>query len=562
MKDIQQKIADGILAGNVRKKVIYVDDFSHCLMTVKDNLKKYYEIYAASSVEKMYEILEHITPEIILLDINMPEVDGFEALKQLKSDERYSSIPVIFLTGETGKDSVVKGLKLGAADYVSKPFSVFDLIERIEKQISTEEYIEEEDSRKKIVYVDDINYSLISLRARLKEHYEVYPVQRADKLFEVLERITPSLILLDINMPGMSGYDVIKRLKSDKKLAEIPVIFLTSNHNKESAIKCFKLGAADYITKPFTDSYLVQRIRLQLNPDTRRKSWREENFRKTLFYVDDVNYSLVSLKSRLKEQYEVFVLNSVSRMFDLLERVIPDLILMDINMPEMNGFEAIRKLKRDIRYSAIPVIFLTSEDGKESMLKGFAFGAADYISKPFTNEDLIKRIENQISSAEQNINSKTEAEELGFGEDSKIDMENLKPCILVVDEAFSVMGEFKYALNDEYDGPLRTLMQKKFPAYCALREEYEICMLSKPNEVKDFLQQNQPDLFILDASTLVSNELDLISLIRKFPEHKDTPVIVITSSETSKYSDSGACDYIVKPFEVEDVREKVRKYVG
>lgn len=255
----------------------------------------------------------------------------------------------------------------------------------------------ENGERKKIVLVDDINHCLISVKDRLKKHYEVFPALNVDKMFEILEHITPDLILLDVNMPGIGGFNAIKMLKSSDKFKEIPVIFLTSKSDSESIDKGFRLGAADYITKPFSDAFLIERIEKQINPETRRKSGYVESIRKTIIYVDDVNYSLVSVKGRLKEHYEVYPASSVSKLFYMLENIIPDLILLDINMPEINGYEAIEKLKSDIRYSAIPVIFLTSEDGIGSMTKGFGLGASDYVAKPFSDSDLIRRIENLVN---------------------------------------------------------------------------------------------------------------------------------------------------------------------
>ena len=406
----------------------------------------------------------------------------------------------------------------------------------------------DEKERKRIIYVDDANFSLISVKNRLKEHYEVYTAQSADRLFLILEKIFPSLIILDINMPGQNGFDIIKKLKADERYFDIPVIFLTSNNDRESVIKCFRLGACDYLTKPFNDTQLMERIELQINPDTRRKSWTEETIRKTIICVDDINYSLISLKGRLKEHYDIFTANSVSRMYEILERVTPDLILLDINMPGMNGYEAIEKLKSDIRYSGIPVIFLTSEDGKASMLKCFSLGAADYVVKPFTNADLIRRIEYHVNPKKPILpdNSETQSD---------------KACVLAVDESFGTLSTTQHVFNDDYSGPLSAMMQKKFAVYYALRDEYEVCLLSKPDEVKGFLEQKQPNLFLLDANTLVSDKFDLISLIRKFPEHKDTPIIILTSAETVKYSDSGACDIIIKPFTPEILREKVAKYI-
>jgi putative two-component system response regulator len=103
----------------------------------------------------------------------------------------------------------------------------------------------------------------------------------------------------------------------------------------------------------------------------------------------------------MKEQYEVYPVPSGERLFQLMEKVMPNLILLDINMPDMDGYETMKQLKRDKRYSSIPVIFLTAESGSESELHGLSLGAVDYVSKPFLTPLLMKRINNHILISEQ-----------------------------------------------------------------------------------------------------------------------------------------------------------------
>ena len=113
------------------KKIVIVDDNASYLSVVRVLLKSQYEVYPAPSAFKMFEIIEKIIPDIILLDINMPEMNGFEAMVKLKENPRYTNIPVIFLTAKDDEASAVKGLDLGAADYVTKPFYGPLLLKRI-----------------------------------------------------------------------------------------------------------------------------------------------------------------------------------------------------------------------------------------------------------------------------------------------------------------------------------------------------------------------------------------------------------------------------------------------
>jgi len=123
---------------------------------------------------------------------------------------------------------------------------------------------------------------------------------------------------------------------------------------------------------------------------------RVDTTRHEIILVDDNATNLITGRSILKSSYKVYPALSAAKLFDILDKVIPDLILLDIFMPEMDGYETIIKLKADTRFQEIPVIFLTAMDGEENELKGLELGAADYIAKPFSAPLLLKRIENQL----------------------------------------------------------------------------------------------------------------------------------------------------------------------
>ena len=112
--------------------------------------------------------------------------------------------------------------------------------------------------------------------------------------------------------------------------------------------------------------------------------------------VDDNISTLVQAKALLKDFYSIYTAWSAKGLFDCIDAIMPDLVLLDVVMPEMDGFEVIRILKADARYRDIPVIFLTADSDEESERKGLSLGAADYITKPFSGPLLRKRILNQI----------------------------------------------------------------------------------------------------------------------------------------------------------------------
>ena len=120
---------------NTRRKIILVDDNMSSLTQGRNMLKDSYEVYPAPSAAKLFEILENVLPDLILLDIEMPEMNGYEAIKALKANDRFADIPVIFLTAKNDNNSELEGLDLGATDYVSKPFAAPLLLKRIANQL-------------------------------------------------------------------------------------------------------------------------------------------------------------------------------------------------------------------------------------------------------------------------------------------------------------------------------------------------------------------------------------------------------------------------------------------
>ena len=127
----------------MQKTIFLVDDNATNLTVAEEALVKYYRVIALSSAQQMFAALEKFTPDLILLDIEMPEMSGFEAMKRLKANTVFSEIPVIFLTGRTDSVSEAYGIETGARDFIMKPFSEPVLINRIRYHLQIDEIIRE-----------------------------------------------------------------------------------------------------------------------------------------------------------------------------------------------------------------------------------------------------------------------------------------------------------------------------------------------------------------------------------------------------------------------------------
>jgi len=125
------------------KTIFVVDDNDTNLSMARDVLRDHYRVLTLPSALKMFTMIEKVVPDLILLDIEMPDMDGFEALERLKSNPALSQIPVIMLTGMTDSEMEIRGFQLGAIDFIAKPFSAPVLINRIRSYLEIEELIKE-----------------------------------------------------------------------------------------------------------------------------------------------------------------------------------------------------------------------------------------------------------------------------------------------------------------------------------------------------------------------------------------------------------------------------------
>jgi len=129
------------------KTIFVVDDSDTNLSMAKDVLKAQYRVMTMPSAEKMFALLRRVVPDLILLDIEMPEMDGFEALDLLKSNSLYADVPVVFLTSMTDAEVEVRGFQLGVIDFIPKPFSAPVLLNRIKTHLDIDEIIRERTSQ-------------------------------------------------------------------------------------------------------------------------------------------------------------------------------------------------------------------------------------------------------------------------------------------------------------------------------------------------------------------------------------------------------------------------------
>lgn len=260
--------------------------------------------------------------------------------------------------------------------------------------------------RPRILIVDDVNENLHALMNILRDDYVISAATSGEKALEIAQRQPqPDLILLDIKMPGMDGYSVLARLKAEPATADIPVIFVTALSEATDEERGLKLGVADYITKPVNAELLRVRVKNQLELKGYRKTpILLDAMRRlppgevpTILVVDDIPENIHALLEVLKDDYRIMVANNGRKAIELAQGATPpDLILLDIVMPDMNGVEVCRQIKMTPSGNRIPIIFITVVDSSEDKVHGFDVGAADYITKPFDIDEVRVRIRTHL----------------------------------------------------------------------------------------------------------------------------------------------------------------------
>jgi diguanylate cyclase (GGDEF)-like protein len=260
-----------------RPRILIVDDVHENLHALMNILRDDYAILAATSGAKALELAaRQPVPDLILLDIKMPDMDGYSVLSQLKIHPVTAEIPVIFVTALAETTDEARGLKLGAADYITKPVNAELLRLRVRTQLALCRYRHhpvmfdiaahvDPHQQPCLLVIDDVPENIHELVEALKDHYRITVASNGPRALELVQNGSPpDLILLDVVMPEMDGYEVCRRIKATPAGNRIPVIFVTVVDATAEKVKGFELGAADYITKPFDIDEVRARIRTHL----------------------------------------------------------------------------------------------------------------------------------------------------------------------------------------------------------------------------------------------------------------------------------------------------------
>ena len=239
-----------------------------------------------------------------------------------------------------------------------------------------------------------------------------YPAQQfatsGEEALRLARKAPPDLIVLDLDMPGMSGFDVCKALKADPALAQVPVIFATSHSGTALEIAALETGAADFVTKPLVAAQVTARVRAQLRARllvedlTRERvavgaaSLHPEPQTPRVLIVDDDVAAIRILQNTLAKVGDIHFAKNGEEALRLARGLVPHIILLDAHMPGLDGFDVLAALKADPAFEFTPVAFVTRFADPRNEMRALDLGAADFIAKPYTPAVLVARVRNLL----------------------------------------------------------------------------------------------------------------------------------------------------------------------
>ena len=264
-------------------KILIIED-EKALVNILEKKLLYegYEVSVAYDGQEGMDKVKANNPNLILLDIVMPKMNGFEVLENLKKDKKNSSIPVIVLSNSGYSVDLDKALDLGAVDYLVKAeFDLDEVTEKIEKTIGKENFPKKElkneekqnlsqenfsknnNGLKKILIVEDDKFLRdLCLKKLERAGFEVSTAFDGEEGLKKIKEEKPVLVLLDIVLPGLSGFEVLKQIKTNSQIASIPIIILSNLGQREDIEKGLNLGAEDYIIKADnTPNEIIEKVK-------------------------------------------------------------------------------------------------------------------------------------------------------------------------------------------------------------------------------------------------------------------------------------------------------------
>ncbi|MCS3799337.1 response regulator [Niastella sp. OAS944] len=382
---------------NDKTILIIEDDEPFATVLLEIAREKGYKGIMAHQGNTGLSLARYYRPDAIILDMKLPVLDGSEVLRLLKNDPELRHIPVQIMSGY---DRRKEGLELGAFDFIRKPLTqeaVKGAFDRIEDFMSRK--------LKKLLVVEDNKQQNQAIRELIGNgDIKSFSAFTGQEAYNMLQEEKFDCIIIDLGLPDMSGFELMEKIKESEELNRIPIIVYTGRDmNKDEARQLEKLANTVVLKTSNSKERLLDetalflhRVEAKLPKEKQqiiRKLHRTEEVLKSrkVLIVDDDMRNIYSLTNVLEEEgMKCYVAENGKVALDMLNKHADiDIVLMDVMMPEMDGYEATMCIRKMEKYNKLPIIALTAKAMKGDREKCLEAGMSDYVSKPVNIEQLL-----------------------------------------------------------------------------------------------------------------------------------------------------------------------------
>lgn len=378
-----------------KKSILIIEDDFYFSKTLADYANgKGYEVFVANAGQQGIDLAKKHRPDAILLDVQLPDINGWEVLKKLKNDPNLQSIAVHMMSAY---DKEGFNVQLGQENFIPKPITL-EMLDRAFADVSRKK----EKFVKKVLIIEDNEIESLAIKELLgHQEIESETVNSGEEGLEKASKGKFDCVVLDINLPDINGYDVLEKLKTTSETKELPVIIYSGKDLTEEEENKFNKYADTIIVKTeYSYTRLLEEVKLfmhsmgsNLTDSIKRKVQKSEallNNKKVLIADDDMR-NIYSLSSILEDHgMRITVAYDGKQALEELEaNPDTDIVLMDIMMPTMDGIEATMAIRAKPQYKDLPIIAVTAKAMPEDKEKCMAAGVSDYIAKPIDINKLL-----------------------------------------------------------------------------------------------------------------------------------------------------------------------------
>ena len=322
-------------------------------------------------------------PDVLLLQMDLPGLDIAQISRLIKAtaETRNTFIAVLSTTAEVEKEA----LDAGASGFILFPFAENALAQLIAGS---------KVGRKKILLADDAKVIHEYIKIILKdEPYDLFHAYNGVEALALLPSVKPDLLITDLEMPEMGGYELCSRTKNHPDFSRIPVIISSTRGEGVEIDKGFDAGADDYLVKPVDGDELINKLRAMLYSEIKKQ-------RDHLLVIDDSKVILSLVGNALELQgFRVTTAMRGDEGVRIAKSIKPALVITDCEMPGLNGRDVARELRAIPEFKYLPIIMLTAKEEQVEKAKARRAGVSDFVSKPFPAEKIIVIVERLIAEA-------------------------------------------------------------------------------------------------------------------------------------------------------------------